>query len=89
MWETIAIIVTLGGLEFILWLLDRRAAKVDHEIQRKQLEILDGILTELAIQNSEDTSNPASAEAGSEVRDESVGYANGDRTQQHTICNRF
>ena len=49
MWETIAIIVTLGGIEFILWLLDRRAAKLDHEMQRKQLEILDGILTELAI----------------------------------------
>jgi hypothetical protein len=49
MWETVAIIVTLGGLEFTLWLLDRRAANKDHEMQRKQLEILDGILTELAI----------------------------------------
>jgi hypothetical protein len=46
MWQTAAIIVTLGGLEFTLWLLDRRAARLDHEMQRKQLEILDGILTE-------------------------------------------
>jgi hypothetical protein len=58
MWETIAIIVTLGGLEFTLWLLDRRAARIDQEMQRKQLEILDGILTELAIQNSEEISSP-------------------------------
>jgi hypothetical protein len=46
MWETIAIIVTLGGLEFTLWLLDRRVEKRDHEMQIKQLEILDGILTD-------------------------------------------
>ncbi len=33
MWETIAIIVTLGSLEFTLRLLDRRAASLDHEMQ--------------------------------------------------------
>jgi hypothetical protein len=60
MWETIDIIVVLGGLEFALWLLDRRAAKLDRETQRSQLEILDGILTELAIQNSEDVNNAGS-----------------------------
>ena len=57
MWETIAIIATLGGLEFVLWMLNRRAARLDREMQQKQLEILDGILTELAIQNSEDATN--------------------------------
>jgi hypothetical protein len=83
MWETIAIIVTLGGLEFTLWLLDRRAAKQDHEMQRKQLEIMDGILTELAIQNSEDIRNPA----GEEDQDENAGGKTADRTQEHSICN--
>jgi hypothetical protein len=87
MWETIAIIVTLGGLEFTLWLLDRRAAKLDHEMQRKQLEILDGILTELAIQNSEDTNNAVPSEAEEEVRDESAGGERADRTQEHSVCN--
>lgn len=57
MWETIAIIVTLGGLELILWLLDRRVVKQYNEMQRKQPEILDRILTELAIQNSEETND--------------------------------
>lgn len=83
MWETIAIIVTLGGLEFTLWLLDRRAARRDHEMQRRQLEILDGILTELAIQNSEDISNAA----GEEVRGENAGGKTADRTQEHSVCN--
>lgn len=83
MWETIAIIVTLGGLEFTLWLLDRRAARRDHEMQRRQLEILDGILTELAIQNSEDISNAA----GEEVRSENAGGKTADRTQEHSVCN--
>lgn len=87
MWETIAIIVTLGGLEFTLWLLDRRAAKRDHEMQHKQLEILDGILTELAIQNSEDVNNTGLPRAGSEVRDESAGNKTEDRTQEHPVCN--
>jgi len=64
MWETIAIIVTLGGLEFALWLLDQREAKRDHEMQQKQLEILDGILTELAIQNSQDVHNSVLSNAG-------------------------
>jgi hypothetical protein len=87
MWETVAIIVTLGGLEFTLWLLDRRAAKKDHEMQRKQLEILDGILTELAIQNSEDVNNTGLPGAGGEVRDENAGSTNKDRTEEHPVCN--
>lgn len=44
--ENIAMIVSLGGLEFMLWFLDRRAAKRDHEMQNQQLEILDEILTD-------------------------------------------
>jgi hypothetical protein len=71
MWETIAIIVSLGGLEFMLWFLDRRAAKRDHEMQNKQLEILDGILTELAIQNSEDVTKPVTPQSG-QVRSENA-----------------
>ena len=42
MWETLAIIVTLGGLELTLWLLDRCTIRQDHEMQRRQMEILDG-----------------------------------------------
>jgi len=87
MWETIAIIVTLGGLEFTLWLLDRRAAKRDREMQHKQLEILEGILTELAIQNSEDTNIAVPSKAEEEGRDESTGGKAADRTQEHSVCN--
>jgi hypothetical protein len=87
MWETIAIIVTLGGLEFTLWFLDRRAARLDHEMQRKQLEILDGILTELAIQNSEDANDGIPSEAGEEARHENAGGKATDRTQEHSVCN--
>lgn len=86
MWETIAIILSLGGLEFTLWFLNRRGAKRDHEMQNKQLEILDGILTELAIQNSEDTTK-AEAPQLEEVRHENandVGRA--DITQKHSVC---
>ena len=32
MWETLAIIVTLGGLELTLWLLDRCTIRQDHEM---------------------------------------------------------
>ncbi len=86
MWETIAIIVSLGGLEFTLWLLNRRAAKHDHEMQTKQLEILDGILTELAIQNSEDVCNPVLPRAG-EVRSEhSNKVVPANNTQEHPVC---
>ena len=45
MLEAFVIIVALGGLEFILWHLDRRE-------QRKQIELLDSIWAELAIRNS-------------------------------------
>ena len=87
MWETIAIIVVLGGLEFALWLLDRRAARLDRETQRRQLEILDGILTELAIQNSEDVNNANSAGAGTEARHGNLGSETADRTEEHSVCN--
>ncbi len=73
MWETIAIIVTLGGLELVLWLLDRRAARRDHEMQRKQPEVLDGILTELAIQNTDDMDNTVSSKTPLEVTHEGAG----------------
>lgn len=85
MWETIAIILTLGGLEFTLWLLDRRAAKRDHEMQRKQLEILDGILTELAIQNSEDANNGRFPKSEEEPN-ESAGVTSSDRAEKHPVC---
>lgn len=85
MWETVAIIVTLGGLELTLWLLGRRAAKKDREMQQKQLEILDGILTELAIQNAEEVKTPPS-EQGSEVQHDSAGNTTEDRTQKHLVC---
>ena len=45
MLEAVVIILALGGLEVILWYLDRRD-------QRKQIELLDSIWAELAIRNS-------------------------------------
>ena len=45
MLEAFVIIVALGGLEVLLWYLDRRD-------QKKQIELLDSIWTELAIRNS-------------------------------------
>lgn len=45
MLEAFVIIVALGGLEIILWYLDRRE-------QRKEIELLDSIWAELAIRNS-------------------------------------
>ncbi len=85
MWETIAIILSLGGLEFTLWFLDRRAAKRDHEMQNKQLEILDGILTELAIQNSEDaTKAPQSEDVPSE---DSKNVERANNAEKHPVCN--
>jgi len=85
MWETIAIIVSLGGLEFMLWFFDRRAAQRDHEMQNKQLEILDGILTELAIQNSEDVGKTVAPQPG-EVRSEDANVRAADSTQKHPVC---
>jgi len=87
MWETIAIIATLGGLEFVLWLLNRRAAKLDREMQRKQLEILDGILTELAIQNSEDVTTTGRRQSECEGADETGRDASEDRIEKHSVCN--
>lgn len=86
MWETIAIIVSLGGLELTLWLLGRRAAKRDHEMQQKQLEILDGILTELAIQNSEDMGKTGFRGERDEVQHERTGDQTEDRSQEHLVC---
>jgi hypothetical protein len=87
MWETIAIIATLGGLEFVLWLLNRRAARVDREMQRKQLEILDGILTELAIQNSEEATLTGGRQAEVEVADDSNRDPSEGRIEKHSVCN--
>ncbi len=87
MWETIAIIASLGGLEFILWVLNRRAARLDREMQRKQMEILDGILTELAILNSEDTTNTGRREPDAKVGHEGTGQQTDDRNQEHLVCN--
>ncbi len=85
MWETIAIILSLGGLEFILWFLDRRAARRDHDLQNRQLEILDGILTELAIQNSEDV-NRAGLPKLEGVQSENGDVGKADSTQEHPVC---
>ena len=87
MWETIAIIAPLGGLEFTLCLLSRRAAKLDREMQRKQLEILDGILTELAIQNSEEVTTNARRQSEGEAADETGRDASEDHAEKHTVCN--
>jgi hypothetical protein len=87
MWETIAIIASLGGLEFVLWLLNRRAAKLDREMQHKQLEILDGILTELAIQNSEDATPTGQRQSERKAGDEAGGTASEDRVEKHSVCN--
>ena len=58
MWETISIIFFLGGLEFLLWHLERRRQmkieQQDDAVQHEQTEVLNGILTELAILNSDD-----------------------------------
>ena len=70
----------------MLWFLDRRAAKRDHEMQNKQLEILDGILTELAIQNSEDVTKPVPPQSR-EVRSENVNKVEpADSPQKHLVC---
>lgn len=67
MWDTIAIIVLLGGLEYILWLTSEHRDKLleeeDRVTQQKQTELLDGILTELAIINSADV-DPKGKDAG-------------------------
>jgi hypothetical protein len=64
MWDTVAIIILLGGLEFLLWYFERqrqmRIEEQDTIQQQKQLEVLDGILTELAIANS--TEEPPSGD---------------------------
>ncbi len=52
---------------------------------KKQLEILDGILTELAIQNAEEVKTPPSGQ-GSEVQHDSAGNTTEDRTQEHLVC---
>ena len=87
MWETIAIISTLGGLELVLWLLNRRAARLDREMQRKQLEILDGILTELAIQNSEDSPSTEEKHTEGEVQDGTHRDPSPARIEEHSVCN--
>ena len=55
--EAFVIIVALGGLELLLWYLDR-----GH--QKKQIDLLDSIWAELAIRNSmqEEAEKPPQAE---------------------------
>jgi len=50
MLEALVIILALGGLEVLLWYLDRK-------VQRKQIELLDSIWAELAIRNSAEEEN--------------------------------
>ncbi len=50
MLEALVIIVALGGLEVVLWYLDRGQ-------QKKQIELLDSIWAELAIRNSTEEDN--------------------------------
>lgn len=65
MWDTIAIIVLLGGLEYILWSItachDKKMEVEDRATQGRQIEILDDILTELSILNSTDTEHKEEA----------------------------
>jgi len=55
MLEALLIIVTLGGLEYVLWRKERaqsrREADADTKLQTAQMAVLDGILTELVIRN--------------------------------------
>ncbi len=50
MLEALVIILALGGLEVLLWYLDRKH-------QMKQIELLDSIWAELAIRNSVEEEN--------------------------------
>lgn len=52
MLEALVIILALGGLEVLLWHLDRKD-------QKKQIELLDSIWAELAIHNAEEESKSA------------------------------
>ena len=54
MWETLAIIASLGGLELVLWLVDRRR-------QERQLDVLESILTELTLHNAREEEDAGSA----------------------------
>ncbi len=70
----------------MLWFLDRRAAKRDHEMQNKQLEILDGILTELAIQNSEDVTKPVPPQSGEVPSEHANKVEPADSPHKHFVC---
>ena len=49
MLEALVIIAALGGLDLILWLLD-------HRRQKKQIDLLESIWTELALRNAAEES---------------------------------
>ncbi|HXE91685.1 MAG TPA: hypothetical protein VNK82_12070 [Terriglobales bacterium] len=56
MLEALVIIAALGGLELILWL-------ADHRRQKKQIELLEAIWTELALLNvAEESAHPTERE---------------------------
>lgn len=57
--EALVIIVALGGLEFILW-------SLDHKQQKRQIELLDSIWSELAIRNSVEEEEKSAARHGAE-----------------------
>jgi hypothetical protein len=64
MLEAVVIIVALGGLELILWLMERRS-------RAKELELLDAIWTELALRNAVDV--PETGSAASDTRPQGAG----------------
>ncbi len=72
MLEAFLIIVILGGLETLLWWLQRRHEEEveleDKMMQAKQLVAMDGILTELAIQNGVEDLDGTSQEKTTEPK---------------------
>ena len=55
-------------------------------MQNKQLEILDGIRTELAIHNSEDAAKAEAAESEEVRRENASNVEHADSTQEHPVC---
>ena len=54
--EAIVIIVTLGGLEILLWWLDRKDAKEDRQDIKEQTQLLEDIAVSLTIREGKDES---------------------------------
>jgi hypothetical protein len=47
--STVAIILTLGGLEFTLWFIQHKSEKSDRALQERQLQILEDMLSETEV----------------------------------------